>query len=170
MIPATWAASAGASSGRPVPGTGAIRPHPRGHPRQRRHPSRRCARPPAAHPCAAWGLPRWSRVPGRSRSSSSASSTWGPGLLAVAAFTGWVTGVAVVDLAGGAGLRAGAWRVAVAVVLASGAILAAIAADWAWAQVQGGVLGPLDYAWQRYGPAAILDVGVAGILAGLHAR
>ena len=54
--------------------------------------------------------------------------------------------------------------------LAAGAILAAILLDWAWAGVQGGVLGPLDYISQRYGPPAVLDIGVAALLAGLHAR
>ena len=94
----------------------------------------------------------------------------GPGLLAVAAFTGWITAVALIDLDGGAGLRPGPARIAVAAGLAGGAILAAILLDWAWAGVQGGVLGPLDYVGQRYGPAALLDVGVAAFLAGLHAR
>ena len=94
----------------------------------------------------------------------------GPGLLAVAAFTGWITAVALVDLGGGAGLQPGPGRIAVAAGLAGGAILAAILLDWAWAGQQGGVLGPLDYVVARYGPAAILDVAVAGLLAGLHAR
>lgn len=94
----------------------------------------------------------------------------GPGLLAVAAFTGWITAVALVDLGGGAGLRPGPGRIAVAAGLAGGAILVAILLDWAWAGQQGGVLGPLDYIAARYGSAAILDVAVAGLLAGLHAR
>jgi len=94
----------------------------------------------------------------------------GPGLLAVAAFTGWTTSVALVDLDGGAGLRPGPARIAVAAGIAGGAILVAILADWAWAAVQGGVLGPLAYIGERYGPAALLDVAVAGLLGGLHAR
>ena len=94
----------------------------------------------------------------------------GPGLLAVAAFTGWITAVALVDLDGGAGLRPGPARISVAAGMAGGAILAAILLDWAWAGVQGGVLGPLDYVGDRYGPAAVLDVGVAAFFAGLHAR
>ena len=94
----------------------------------------------------------------------------GAGLLAVAAFTGWITSVALVDIGGGAGLRPGPRRIAVAAGLAGGAILAAILLDWAWAGVQGGVLGPLAYIGERYGPAALLDVAVAGLLAGLHAR
>lgn len=94
----------------------------------------------------------------------------GPGLLAVAAFTGWMTAVALVDLDGGAGLQPGPGRIAVAAGLAAGAILTAILLDWAWAGVQGGVLGPLDYISQRYGPAALVDIGAAGLLAGLRAR
>ena len=94
----------------------------------------------------------------------------GAGLLAVAAFTGWMTSVALVDLDGGAGLRPGPRRIAMAAALAGGAILAAILLDWAWAIAQGGVLGPLAYIGERYGPAALLDVVIAGLLAGLHAR
>jgi hypothetical protein len=94
----------------------------------------------------------------------------GPGLLAVAAFTGWITAVALVDLGDRAVLPPGTRRMVLAAGLASGAILAAILLDWAWAAVQGGVLGPLDYVGARYGPAALLDVGVAGLLAGLHGR
>ncbi len=74
------------------------------------------------------------------------------------------------DIGGGAGLRPGPGRIAVAAGLAGGAILAAILVDWAWAGAQGGVLGPLAYIGERYGPAALLDVAVAGLLAGLHAR
>ena len=94
----------------------------------------------------------------------------GPGLLAVAAFTGWMTAVALVDLGDGAALPPGSRRMVLAAGLAGGAILAAILLDWAWAAMQGGVLGPLDYIGERYGPAALLDVGVAGLLAGLHGR
>jgi hypothetical protein len=94
----------------------------------------------------------------------------GAGLLAVAAFTGWITSVALVDLDGGAGLRPGPGRIALAACMAGGAILGAILLDWAWAGVQGGALGPLAYIGERYGPAALLDVAVAGLLAGLHAR
>ncbi len=94
----------------------------------------------------------------------------GPGLLALAAFTGWMTAVALVDLGGGAGLKPGARRIAVAAGLAAGAILTAILLDWAWSIAQGGVLGPLDYTIQRYGPAALLDIGAAALLAGLRAR
>ncbi len=94
----------------------------------------------------------------------------GPGLLAVSAFTGWMTAVALVNLDGGAGLQPGAGRIAAAAGLAAGAILAAILLDWVWAGVQGGVLGPLDYISQRYGPAALLDIGAAALLAGLRAR
>ncbi|MHB8892434.1 MAG: hypothetical protein ACYC65_10375 [Candidatus Limnocylindrales bacterium] len=94
----------------------------------------------------------------------------GPGLLAVAAFAGWATAVALVDLGGGAGMRPGLPRISLASGLAGGAILAAILLDWAWAAMQGGVLGPLDYVGARYGPAAVLDVGMAALLAGLRAR
>lgn len=94
----------------------------------------------------------------------------GPGLLAVAAFTGWMTAVALVDLGGGAGMPRGTGRIALAVGLAAGAILAAILLDWAWAAVQGGVLGPLAYVGERYGPVALLQIGIAGLLAGLRAR
>ena len=94
----------------------------------------------------------------------------GPGLLAVAAFTGWITAVALVDLGDRAVLPPGTRRMVLAAGLAGGAILAAILLDWAWAATQGGVLGPLANVGERYGAAALLDVGVAGLLAGLHGR
>jgi hypothetical protein len=96
--------------------------------------------------------------------------TLGPGLLAVAAFTGWLTAVGLVDLGGGVHVSRGAGRFVIAVGLAGGAILAAILLDWAWAAMQGGVLGPLDYVGERYGPMALVDIGAAALLAGLHAR
>jgi hypothetical protein len=106
----------------------------------------------------------------------------GPGLLAVAAFAGWITAIALVGAGvGGAGVggarggggetgHRGRTRIAGAAVLAGGAIALAIGLDWAWATVQAGVLGPLDYVAQRYGPAAIADIGVAGAVAALRAR
>jgi hypothetical protein len=91
-----------------------------------------------------------------------------PGLVAVAAFTGWMTAIALVDIGGAA--TPGRARVAVAVTLAAGGIIAALALDWAWAGMEGGVLDPVTYVAQLYGPAALLDVAVAGVLATLHAR
>ena len=92
----------------------------------------------------------------------------GPGLLAVAAFAGWIAAVALVGP--GAFSRPGPVRIITAAILAVVAIALAMGLDWAWALAQSGVLGPLDYVAQRYGPTAILDLGIAGAVAALRAR
>jgi hypothetical protein len=93
----------------------------------------------------------------------------GVGLLAVAAFVGWGIGVAVIwwgrDI-----LARGRKRIALAASLAGWAIVLAIAIDWGYALVQGGVLGPLDYVAQRYGPWGPLSVVVAAAVAAWRAR
>ena len=79
----------------------------------------------------------------------------GAGLLAVAAFTGWITASPSWISTGARVCGRASGRIAMAAGLAGGAILAAMLLDWAWAGVQGGVLGPLDYIGERYGPAAL---------------
>jgi hypothetical protein len=92
----------------------------------------------------------------------------GLGLLAVAAFVGWVVALALVW---GAGAASPIPRQAIiAGLLGGGAIVVGLLLAWAWSRVEGGVLGPLDYTDQRYGPVAYLEVLVAGVVAGLRAR
>jgi hypothetical protein len=93
----------------------------------------------------------------------------GAGLLAVAAFIGWVVALALVWTGRDAIPRART-RMALAAVLGGWSIVAAILADWVFALVQGGVLGPLDYVLQRYGIVALLCVAAAAGVAALRAR
>jgi hypothetical protein len=93
----------------------------------------------------------------------------GVGLLAIAAFLGWVIGVAVIWW-GHDTLARGQRRIALAASLAAWAIVFAIAIDWGYALTQGGVLGPLEYVAQRYGPWGPLSVAVAAVVGGARAR
>lgn len=79
------------------------------------------------------------------------------GLLAVAAAIGWVAG----DV-GRQPLVAGA---AAAAAVALGLVL-----RWAWSLTEGGVLGPVPYVAERYGPLAVALVVVAGTVGAVRAR
>ena len=90
------------------------------------------------------------------------------GLVIVAAATGW--GV-------GAGLRFGAGphlpprrRVAVAVVLAIVSVALAQAGLWQYGRTEGGVLAPLDYLAEVYGPLVPLQLVTAAVAAWIGAR
>ncbi len=93
----------------------------------------------------------------------------GGGLLAVAAFNGWVTALALV-WGGRDAISAARTRVAVAAFLGGWSVVGGIVVDWVYALVQGGVLGPLDYVAQRYGLVALLAVILAAGVAALRAR
>jgi hypothetical protein len=93
----------------------------------------------------------------------------GAGLLAIAAFIGWVVALALVWTDRYAIARART-RMGIAAGLGAWSIVAAILADWVYALVQGGVLGPLDYVMQRYGIVALLCVAAAAGVAALRAR
>ncbi len=94
----------------------------------------------------------------------------GPGLVAVAAFIGWATALALVWRGRDAGITDGRTRVAIATFLGCWAIVAGITVDWLYALGQGGVLGPVDYVVQRYGIVAIAAILVAGGVAAYRAR
>jgi hypothetical protein len=95
----------------------------------------------------------------------------GPGLLAIGAATGWLVGLL---LAGGAspgrGPGAGLARGGGAAGLGGVAIAAGLLGDGVRALSQGGVLSPLDYAGERYGPLAILVVLAAALVGFLRGR
>jgi hypothetical protein len=93
----------------------------------------------------------------------------GAGLLVVAAFIGWVVALALV-WTGRDAIPASRTRMGIAAMLGAWAIVAAIVADWVYALIQGGVLGPLDYVVQRYGMVALVSVVVASGVAALRAR
>ncbi len=94
----------------------------------------------------------------------------GPGLIAVAAFIGWATALALVWRGRDAGIQDAPTRMSMAAFLGGWAIVAGIVLDWLYALVQGGVLGPLDYVTQRYGLVAIVAILVSGGVAAYRAR
>lgn len=90
------------------------------------------------------------------------------GLLVVAGATGWAVA---------AGLRAGAGRQIAAdrrVRLALGLVLLSFALGqlglWLFARTEGGVLGPLDYLAEVFGPLVPFELLVAWIVAWVTAR
>ncbi len=91
----------------------------------------------------------------------------GIGLLAIAAFVGWCVAVAMLWNATPAPFPR---RGAVAAALGAGSIVLGLLLAWAWSRVEGGVLGPLEYVDQRFGPIAWLEAAAAGAIAWLRAR
>jgi hypothetical protein len=89
-------------------------------------------------------------------------------LLVVAGFTGGGVGIA---LRWGAGDKlARRRRVVIALVVALGAVALGQLGLWQYGRTEGGVLGPLDYLGQVYGPLVLVEFAVAGVLAWLAAR
>ncbi len=89
-------------------------------------------------------------------------------LLVVAGFTGGGVGIA---LRWGAGDHlAGRRRVVIALVLALAGVALGQLGLWQYGRIEGGVLGPLDYLGQVYGPLVLLEFAAAGVLAWLAAR
>jgi hypothetical protein len=89
-------------------------------------------------------------------------------LLFIAGFTGGGVGI---------GLRWGAAnrlprrrRVAIALSLALGAVALGQLGLWQYGRSEGGVLGPLDYLGQVYGPLVLIEFATAGVVASLAAR
>ena len=80
------------------------------------------------------------------------------GLIVVAAATGWVVGALLVG------------RPRTAVIVALAAVVLGQLGLWAYAQSQGGVLGPLDLLWQVYGGLVPLELLAAAVLAWIGSR
>jgi hypothetical protein len=93
----------------------------------------------------------------------------GAGLLAASAFIGWAVAVAVVWGSDPAPERRGR-RVRWAVGLAVGSIVVGLAVLWAYSRTEGGVMDPVAYLDERFGPLAVADIVVAGVVAWLRAR
>ena len=90
------------------------------------------------------------------------------GLLVVAALLGWAVGEA---LRIGAGPHlAGGRRIVVAVLIALGAVLVGQLGLWQYARIEGGVLPPLDYLAEVFGPLVPGQLIVAAIGARIGAR
>jgi hypothetical protein len=89
-------------------------------------------------------------------------------LLFVAGFTGLGVGLAL--RWGAAEHLAGRRRVVIALVLALGAVALGQLGLWQYGRIEGGVLGPIDYLGQVYGPLVLVEFAAAGVLAWLAAR
>jgi hypothetical protein len=90
------------------------------------------------------------------------------GLLMAAAASGWAVAV---GLRVGAGQRlAAARRVRLAMGLAFGSVVLGQLGLWLYALTEGGVLGPLDYLAQTFGPLVPLEFLIAWIVAWVTAR
>jgi hypothetical protein len=94
----------------------------------------------------------------------------GPGMLAVAAFMGWVAGLAVVWVTAGSGRTSPGARMAIAGCVAVLSILGGYAALWAWSRIEGGVLDPVGYLDARFGLLAVLLLLVGAAVAVIRAR
>jgi hypothetical protein len=90
------------------------------------------------------------------------------GLLAVAGIGGWLVGAAV-RTGAGAALPAPR-RVALSVGLALAGVALGQLGLWAYSQVEGGALGPVEYLAEVFGFLVPLELGLAGVAAWVAAR
>ena len=89
-------------------------------------------------------------------------------LLVVAGFTGLGVGLAL--RWGAAEHLVGRRRMVIALALALGAVALGQLGLWQYGRSEGGVLGPLDYLGQVYGPLVLVEFAAAGVVAWLAAR
>lgn len=95
----------------------------------------------------------------------------GAGLVALSAAVGWTTGLALADgRRGKGGYPAGPTRIVIAALLAVAAVGGAFLALGIAAILEGGVLSPVDYLGNRFGPLVLLDLLAAGAAAAIRAR
>ena len=92
----------------------------------------------------------------------------GPGFVVIAVFIGWMVALAFVWGLGAAPPMPR--RRAIAGLLGAGSIVVGLLLAWAWARAEGGVLDPLDYTGQVYGPIAYAAVVLAGTVAAIRVR
>jgi hypothetical protein len=90
------------------------------------------------------------------------------GLLVVAGFTGGGIGIAL--RWGAADELTRRHRVALGFAMAVAAVAVGQVGLWQYAAMEGGVLGPLDYLGQVYGPLVPAEFATAAVLAWLGAR
>lgn len=93
----------------------------------------------------------------------------GAGTLAAAAAVGWTVALTLI-WGGGASDWDRRTRIVVAGGLAGGSVVLGLLLGWAGSRVEGGVLPPLEYLDQRYGPLAWLNVLVAAVVGAWRAR
>ena len=89
-------------------------------------------------------------------------------LVVIAGFTGGGVGLAL--RWGSAEHLAGRRRVGAALALALGAVALGQLGLWQYGRSEGGVLGPIDYIGQVYGPLVLVEFAAAGVVAWLAAR
>jgi hypothetical protein len=89
-------------------------------------------------------------------------------LLIVAGFTGLGVGLAL--RWGAAEHLAGRRRVVIALGLSLGSVALGQLGLWQYGRTLGGVLGPLDYLGEVYGPLVLVEFVAAGVIAWLAAR
>ncbi len=94
----------------------------------------------------------------------------GAGLIAVAAGVGWAVTLALLWGGGSSVIPTRGTRITTAATLAAASVVAGFLIDWGWARVEGGVLDPIAYFDQRYGPLAIVVIAAAVVAAALRAR
>lgn len=90
------------------------------------------------------------------------------GLLVVAGATGW--GVAVALQVGAGAHLSSRRRVTLAISLTIAAIALGQLGLWQYARTEGGVLPPLEFLGEVYGPLVLLELAAAAVVAWLAAR
>jgi hypothetical protein len=90
------------------------------------------------------------------------------GLLVVAGATGWAVALGL-RVGGGASLPASR-RARLALALALLAVVLGQVGLWLYARTEGGVLGPLDYLGETFGPLVPLELAAAGLASWVAAR
>jgi hypothetical protein len=91
------------------------------------------------------------------------------GLLVVAAFTGWLTALALIWSGRGA-VPSPRTRIGLAAFLGGQAVVLGLLIDWGYSLVQGGAMGPLAYVAELYGIIALLAVMLGAGVAAARAR
>jgi hypothetical protein len=90
------------------------------------------------------------------------------GLLVVASAVGYAVGLATVI--GAADTLSGGWRPWIAGALAGLGVLLGQVGLWLYARAEGGVLAPIDYLSQTFGPLVPVEVVLGAVVAWWRAR
>ena len=94
----------------------------------------------------------------------------GFGLVAVAAFTGWATAIALVYRGRDAAIRAPRTRMATAAFLGGWSVVGGMLLDWLFGLTQGGVMDFVSYVAERYWLVAPAALVAGALVAAYRAR